>query len=143
MLTWPTAMSETVRSPVRKPGFPPPGLSSTTWLLLTIVLGLSLVVELAMARGLRRATISYTDFYQDIGAKKITAVTFDGRDLTGRFAAPQVVAGRSVTAFETTLPDVEDPGCSRFCATRASRLRRTTTETRSSCKSWSPSCRGC
>ena len=69
-----------------------------------------LAVEYALARRSHEAEISYSDFYRDVADGKIASLVFDGRDVTGRFAKPQTVSGRSVTAFETSLPDVEDTG---------------------------------
>src|SRR5215831_17972387 len=87
---------------------PAPGPGGPRW--LSLFLGGLGVVEYAMARRTHEAEISYSDFYRDAAEGKIASVSFDGRDLTGRFAKPETVSGRSVTAFETSLPDVEDTG---------------------------------
>jgi cell division protease FtsH len=79
-------------------------------LIATIVMLAGLgTSEYLMARAKHDAVISYSDFYRDVADKKVGSVDFDGRDLKGHFANAQAIAGTSVTAFETTLPDIEDP----------------------------------
>jgi cell division protease FtsH len=78
---------------------------------VTLVLALTAlaVIEYGLARKSREVEISYSDFYHDVTDKKVASVVFDGRDLSGKFASPQTIEGHSVTAFDTSLPDVEDP----------------------------------
>jgi cell division protease FtsH len=105
-------MSPSTSSTGKPSGAPPapPAPSGVRWLSLFLILGGLAVVEYAMARRTHEAEISYSDFYRDAAGGKIASVTFDGRDLTGHFAKPETVSGRSVTTFETSLPDVEDTG---------------------------------
>jgi cell division protease FtsH len=67
------------------------------------------VAEYVMAKRSHEASISYSDFYRDVSQGKIASVVFDGRDVTGKFAKTETVGGSTVSAFETSLPDVEDP----------------------------------
>jgi cell division protease FtsH len=100
------------RDPATPPGsagLPPPVPSPRRWLVLFASLAALAAVEYGVTRKAREVDISYSNFYRDVSDKKVASVDFEGRDLTGRFAAPQSIDGRTVTAFETSLPDVEDP----------------------------------
>jgi cell division protease FtsH len=99
-------------SPSPRPPSPPapvPPPSSGRWVVLFAALAGLATLEYGMGRKAHEAGISYSEFYRDVVDKKVASVVFDGRDLTGRFAGSQTLAGRAVTAFETSLPDVEDP----------------------------------
>ena len=93
-------------SPVKKPGGAPSAGRLIT--LLVMLAGLA-TSEYWMAHAKRDAVISYSDFYRDVADKKVGSVDFDRRDLRGQFSTAQTIAGKSVTAFETSLPELEDP----------------------------------
>ena len=95
--------------PNQGPSAPPPVPSTGRWLVLFAALAGLATLEYRMGQKSHEAGISYSEFYRDVVDKKVASVVFDGRDLTGHFAASQTVGGRAVTAFETSLPDVEDP----------------------------------
>ncbi|MGH7294079.1 MAG: ATP-dependent zinc metalloprotease FtsH, partial [Polyangiaceae bacterium] len=86
-----------------------PPASPLRWILLAVVLAGLTAAEWAMSRPVHQADISYSDFYRDVTDKKVKSVVFEGRDLKGHFEAPETVKGRPLTAFETSLPDLEDP----------------------------------
>jgi cell division protease FtsH len=106
-MTQPTPTTDKTRGSARSTTPPQPRARWASLLLILVALG---VVEYVVARWSREAEISYSDFYRDVAAGKIASVAFDGRDLTGHFSKPETVSGRTVTAFETSLPDVEDNG---------------------------------
>ena len=93
-----------------RPSGPPPPPSARRWVPLLLVLTGLAGVEYVMARRSHEAEISYSEFYRDVGAGEVASVVFDGRDVTGHFTKPKTASGRSVSAFETSLPEVEDPG---------------------------------
>jgi cell division protease FtsH len=104
-------MSEPVSPPgksSRVPPEPPKAPSAVRWLLFLVVLSGLGALEYWMTKPTHETEIPYSEFYRDAADGKIANVTFDGRDLTGRFKAAQTVKGHSVTAFETSLPEVED-----------------------------------
>jgi cell division protease FtsH len=94
--------------PARESPRPQPP-SAARWIALLVLLSGVAVGEYVMSRPVHEAAISYSDFYRDASAGKVASVIFDGRDLKGQFRSSETVQGRAVTAFETSLPDVEDP----------------------------------
>jgi cell division protease FtsH len=67
-----------------------------------------LVGQYLATRRTHDGAISYTDFYRFADEQKIASIDLDGRDVRGKFKASEMVAGRAVTSFETSLPEVED-----------------------------------
>ncbi len=98
-------------SPAGKPrgAQPPRAPSPARWITLLVMLAGLATSEYWMAHAKRDAVISYSSFYRDVAEKKVGSVDFDRRDLRGQFSTAQTIAGKSVTAFETSLPELEDP----------------------------------
>jgi cell division protease FtsH len=89
----------------RLPGGAPGG---RRWWTLALVLSGLVFAQYWAAHRTHDDVISYTDFYRLAGDQKVASVELEGREVHGKLKASETVAGKPVTAFETSLPDIED-----------------------------------
>src|SRR5690242_1384109 len=104
-------MPNGVTVPPRRPDGTPDGsqaeLRMRRWMRWAMIAFFVLLIGLQFvhARGPEETTgISYTTFYELINEGKVQSATIQGQSVNGQLKAPEVVEGRSRTAFKTTLP---------------------------------------
>jgi cell division protease FtsH len=88
----------------------PPRMRAVSWGLLALFLTAGWAYQGYTAREEATPEIRYSDFYTLLDAGKVESVTLKGLQLGGKLKAADTVEGKSITAFRSLLPAMEDRG---------------------------------
>ncbi|MBV9949713.1 MAG: ATP-dependent zinc metalloprotease FtsH [Myxococcales bacterium] len=86
----------------------PPRRSIVSWVLLVLLLSAGWAYQGYAAREEAAPEIRYSDLYALVQQGKVESVTLKGPQVSGKLKATESVAGKSLSAFRTLLPSVED-----------------------------------
>src|SRR5262245_50966022 len=94
----------------KPPSANPARPSWSGWLVLVILLGGMWAWQLFGHDQRDLPTIPYSTFYSLAEEGKTASVTIGGQSVTGRLANQEVIDGRPIREFRTTLPSQPDAG---------------------------------
>jgi cell division protease FtsH len=86
----------------------PPKRSLVSWALLAVLLAAGWAYQGYAASEEATPEIRYSDLYALLDAGKVASVTLKGLLVSGKLKAEEKVDGKSVTAFRTLLPAIDD-----------------------------------